>query len=277
MGLDVCAIQRGCVYDGPGVRTTVFLRGCTLRCPWCCNPETVYTDRINFTDDSRCLLLKGYASELCRECERNGGERLLLDCPFGVVYPSFKTYSEETLLSAMLRDDTLYKASEGGVTFSGGEPLMHSRQLVPVLEQLHRYDVSVFFETTLMVDEQSVIAILNYTDGFIVDIKLQPEMFLHTSSYYDQIKQRLKLLRGKRVAFRMVYVDSLRPYAQEVCSALSQMGVNKVELLLCHNLAGQKYVRLGLPFRDMRADSVGMEEFMESMRLYHICVSKLSL
>lgn len=277
MELDVCAIQRGCVYDGPGIRTTVFLRECPFRCPWCCNPESIYVDKTQFIDNDRCLRLKGLTSNICNLCERNGGKRPLSDCPLGVCYPVSKKYNEKELISTLLKDKSLYKESGGGVTFSGGEPLLHTTALLPVLDALCRQGISVFFESTLMVEERELDDVLPYAEGFIVDLKLQPEMCLHSESYLGCILKRLKQLRGRKLLYRMVFVNSMQPYAKEVGLVLSQMGIDSIELLKCHNLAIRKYARLGLPFYETKSDSLAMNEFANVLRSYEIQVRTLSL
>ena len=95
--LEVTAIQRGCVYDGMGVRTTVFLKGCPFSCPWCCNPETLYSSPLFFIDNQKCIKEKGLSSSLCRKCIRNGGFDTLECCPFGVSEATSRLLSVEEL------------------------------------------------------------------------------------------------------------------------------------------------------------------------------------
>lgn len=115
--LEVTAIQRGCVYDGMGVRTTVFLKGCPFSCPWCCNPETLYSSPLFFIDNQKCIKEKGLSSSLCRKCIRNGGFDTLECCPFGVSEATSRLLSVEELANYLLRDKDLFYLSGGGVTF----------------------------------------------------------------------------------------------------------------------------------------------------------------
>lgn len=133
--LKITNIQRGCVYDGPGVRTTVFLRGCTYRCPWCCNPETI-SERDHYLDWAKCQDYKGRTSTLCDSCERLGGKKPLSECPFGVYEKTYKEYDAKSLERELEKDYELMRASGGGVTFSGGEPLLFAKELEPILESL---------------------------------------------------------------------------------------------------------------------------------------------
>lgn len=127
--LNITSIQRGCLYDGPGVRTTVFLRGCILKCPWCCNPETIFLENDFFLDNSKCLKIKHINSSLCDNCERYGGAISVDNCPFGVSERISDIYPFEDLINELLKDKTLFDATGGGITFSGGEPLLQVADL----------------------------------------------------------------------------------------------------------------------------------------------------
>ena len=100
----VSAIQRLCLQDGPGVRTTVFLKGCYLCCPWCCNPETIYYDKDTY-------LLKSPEKcgkySLCSSCELNGGNRRKEECPFDVYVPTYTDYEFEELFQVLIRDESI--------------------------------------------------------------------------------------------------------------------------------------------------------------------------
>ena len=200
-------IQRGCVYDGPGIRTTVFLDGCAMDCPWCCNPE---------------MGAKGIAAG-CRE------------------------YSPSELADVLARDAGLFRTSGGGVTFSGGEPLLQADGLVPVLELLR--DIPVWFETALQVPAAAVNAVAPYASGFIIDLKLQREMH-PDGKYLEMLRNAFALMGDVRKVFRLVFVDSVWEDRDRVVEMLRSLGVESLELLKCHNLAASKYAALGLAFRD---------------------------
>ena len=205
----ITSIQRGCVYDGPGVRTTVFLKGCSLHCPWCCNPETISQSQQWFCDDSKCLVKNGMKSNLCQNCIRCGGESKEQNCPFGVLTPVSDEIEAKQLVELLLKDKELYGES-GGVTFSGGEPLLQAEVLLPVLQVLRKADVNIAFESTLFVPSKKLEIILSQTNTMIVDLKLQREQG-NIPIYLSRVRENLELLNEYEIniLYRLVFVNSL--------------------------------------------------------------------
>lgn len=259
--LRVTNIQRGCVYDGPGVRTTVFLKGCSLRCPWCCNPETISFEKQWFIDDTKCLYLHGNASKLCEQCERVHGQRSISECLFGVAEAVSSDYSVDELFKILLKDKNLYKESKGGVTFSGGEPLMQAESLVMLLHKLKEVGIHITFETTLVASEKSLEFVLPYANLFIIDLKLQPQMKLTDSDYINCIQHKLSSLYDKNKLFRLVFVDDVYAHKEDILYALRKLDVTSIELLLCHNLGEKKYEKLSKQNQLFNADATKMESF----------------
>lgn len=259
--LRITSIQRGCVFDGPGVRTTLFLKGCTLQCPWCCNPETISSAEQYFIDDDKCLFRKGINSAFCELCERIDGSRSILLCPFGVVEKVSKDYYTADLIKILLKDISLFKGTNGGITFSGGEPLLQADALIPLLKRLKERDVHIAFETTLTVPERLLLLILPYSDLFIVDLKLQPQMYLYKDEYLSLVKKMISLLSGKQILYRMVFVNQMNSVRYSVLSRLSFLKIESVELLLCHNLGKRKYQKLLKKDVDFSASKSEAEQF----------------
>ena len=275
--LKVTSIQRGCVYDGRGVRTTVFLKGCSLHCPWCCNPETISADNEIFIDESKCLKNQGYPGRFCRSCVRCGGEQPETACPVGVGESVAKEYAPDELYEILIKDSELFAQTGGGVTFSGGEPLLQAEGLLPLLGKLKQGNIDIVFETTLVAPTDTLSQILPYADGFIVDFKLQPQMKLHDMAYLRRIKEHYSLLQGKRITNRLVFVNELAEHREQVVSVLRELGIEQIELLLCHNLGMKKYEKLGLAHTDCSADKKLMEKFIQSLNVEKITVSKLTI
>ena len=229
--LRVANIKRGCVCHGPGVRTTVFLPGCPLNCPWCCNPE-----------------MRDISNKEWQE------------------------YAPDKLAARLLQDKSLFKRSGGGITFSGGEPLLSAKELKPLLEILAKDNVSIFFETTLMVKEELIKDIAGYTDGLIVDLKLQPEMEGYDNSLVIRnIRQFRELIKY----YRLVVTDSIIDKSEEVVGFLQSNQISSIELLKCHNLAQKKFLDLGITAKNYSPDSTSFGKFCENIKNMGICVNRL--
>lgn len=265
MPLDVTSIQHGCVYDGDGVRTTVFLRGCPFCCPWCCNPETLRPHGTMFIDESKCLVNKGIESPLCKDCERTMGQRGIMQCPLEVAELTSKEYSINALYEELIADISLYKQSNGGITFSGGDPLLHSEQLIPLLNKLKSTDIHIAFETTLYFHNKEVLCdVSKYVDQWIVDLKLQPVNY--KEDFETIITNNLSFLQhqGKNLLFRLVYVEGMD--ASKILEVLQRLDITILEVIKCHALAKTKYQKLGLTF----------EDYTPREELFHDFVNKLS-
>lgn len=274
--LEVTAIQRGCVYDGHGVRTTIFFRGCPFVCPWCCNPETLYSSPTCFLNDDKCLKQKGILSSLCSECERNGGNEPLSHCPLGVSEPVLKIYDSQTLLREIKRDEEVFKSSGGGVTLSGGEPLIHAHYLRPFLESLSNEGISCAVETTLYYKQTEVLeTIILFIHEWIVDLKLQVENY--KPDYVDVVSRNLILLRKKRcnIRFRIVYVDTLK--VADVLKAFTSLNVKTVEVIKCHALSKVKYQKLGMLFADYSPSEESYNRFVSDLKNSGITVNPLKI
>lgn len=277
MSVEITAVQRGCVYDGDGLRTTVFLAGCTLRCPWCCNPES-WSRRSCFFDESKCLALEGIESDLCSACELAGGGRPRTECPFGAATPARRCVSAEELLEICLKDRDVFATSGGGVTFSGGEPLMQARNLLPVLSELKKNDIDICFETTLTVPRESIEAVIPYTASLIVDLKLQPVGVGQSSGYPGSLCATLRAISGRvRIKYRLVFIDAMEDSAAVVAARLEALGVRAVELLQAHSLGGNKYRRLGLEPLDFSASPERLDAFATALARRGIEVSVVKL
>ena len=274
--LEVTAIQRGCVYDGMGVRTTVFLKGCPFSCPWCCNPETLYSSPLFFIDNQKCIKEKGLSSSLCRKCIRNGGFDTLECCPFGVSEATRRLLSVEELANYLLRDKDLFYLSGGGVTFSGGEPIIHIPNLLPLLEILNSEQINCTMETTLYCkNDRGILGIIPYVDEWIVDLKLQQENY--REDYDDVIMHNLQILRDSNanILYRLVFIDSMD--ANEIVKRLKKIDVLSIEVLKCHALAESKYHKLGLSFKGYVPSEKYYSDFVNALLMVGIETKKVAL
>lgn len=274
--LSVSSVQRGCVFDGPGVRTTIFLKGCTLHCPWCCNPENISFNDENFIDDEKCIFLNGMDSQICIDCERRTGKRSISKCPFGVSVPVAEDLDATEVFDLIDRDKDVF-GEKGGVTFSGGEPLMQAKQLVPTLQLCKVDKIHILFETTLFVKAEMLEAVLPYVDGFIVDLKLQPEQG-DISKYIEIVRNNLAIIGcGITTYYRLVFVDSMFNAKGEVLRLLKLLRVSAIELIKCHNLGKKKYENLHEENYDFTANDSLYQQFADFLAKNKIEVSLLKI
>ena len=233
-------IQRFSLHDGPGIRTTVFLKGCNLRCPWCSNPENLNSYPETFYKDG---------------LEGNYG----------------KYYTPEELVNECLKDKNYYvgELSEpknwltvdkenieklpGGVTFSGGECLLQMEQLVPVCQALHGEGVHISVETSLFVPEEYIALALEYIDFFYIDMKiLNPKRCNEVEK--GNIELYLKnidtvIRAGAKVVIRVPVIGNntdSEENRREVYKLLKKYKdrILKIELIKEHNLGETKYKSL---------------------------------
>ena len=214
--LKVLKIQRTCVHDGPGIRTTVFFQGCGLRCLWCQNPESI-------------SLLPGPDAR--------------------------EDVAVSEIMEVVLRDRDYYAATGGGVTFSGGEPLLqHPGSLLLLLEALQAENIHTAVETSLHVPTETIDKVAPQIDLFLVDLKIVGHDDLHrkfTGQDSELIHRNIKrLLELKaRVKFRMVIVpghNDDQAHIRAAAEFLRSLGYDTVELLKYHNMYEDKARRLGL-------------------------------
>ena len=265
MKAKIFEIKRFAVHDGDGIRTTVFFKGCPLKCVWCHNPEGIdfkaelayyenkcigcgkcivvcpekahiIKDGVHFLDREKC---KG-----CGECEKAClNEALTL---YG------KEYTLEELLPKLLEDKEFYENSEGGVTLSGGECLMNPDFCRELLKELKIRGINTAVDTSGFVSREAIEKVLPYTDIFLYDLKaLDEDVHIKCTGHSNKIiTDNLRYIDncGKRTEIRIPYVpgynDDQIPKIAEFLKGLKN--VTKVRVLPYHNYAGTKYKALGM-------------------------------
>ena len=246
----VTAIQRLCVNDGPGVRTVVFLKGCYLQCPWCCNPEAIHYDEDEYLDKGNCKYPE--RNPICKNCELHGGLATKDRCPLGAFEKTYKDYEVEKLFDLLMRDATLYKDG-GGITFSGGEPLLQAVAIKPLLQRLKDEDIHIAFETTLYAPSAQYDAVKAYVDYWLVDLKFQFGYMTNKDYTVDindfNVNLQNLLSSEKAVVYRMVVMEEMMEKASQIIQRLKGHGIDGIELLSYHGLAESKYKELGKVFK----------------------------
>jgi glycyl-radical enzyme activating protein len=250
-------IQRFSIYDGPGIRTTVFLKGCNLRCQWCHNPESFLAmPEISF-DSAKCIG--------CGRCFENckfGGHRIdregahihvqencqnclacVDECYARALSAIGKEYTPEELMEELADDFPYFKncKSGGGITFSGGECMLQPDFLVDVSRACREQGISIAIDTAGNVPYSSFEKTNPYADYYLYDLKAyHPEVHrMATGVSNEMILENLILLLndGKKVIVRIPVIPEINakelPYIRDF---LREHRVEKVELLAYHNM-----------------------------------------
>lgn len=258
--LRVTGVQRFSVHDGPGIRTTVFLKGCSLRCPWCCNPENMKPEREVYFRAGRCT----GCLECVRTCEFlerpedifRYPEKVVCaeNCPTGAMGIYGEDISACELADLVLRDLDYYEATGGGVTFSGGEPLLQAEGILAVLEKLDGIHTAV--ETSLHAPPENLEVLLDRVDLFIVDVKILTEKASTIGGDVRLFKRNFRLLSYSDTILRF---PAVKPYTfnseniDRLIEFMRNNGIDEIEVLGAHRLATEKYRSLNLEMEEFEA------------------------
>ncbi len=254
MTATVFDIQRSSFVDGPGIRTTVFFKGCNLRCAWCHNPESqsaapqmmFYADKC--VGCGKCLEKCPHdlrSCELCGKCE--------LYCPAEARRVCGKKYTADDLLTEILADKLFYDTSGGGVTFSGGECMLYPDFLTELLQKCKEQGVHTAVDTAGHVLFSHFERVLPFTDMFLYDVK---SMDTQVHKAYTGVDNTLildnlarLLARGARVWIRVpviVGVNDNEGEMRALAAFLEKHGApEKIELLPYHAMGESKARAIG--------------------------------
>lgn len=154
-------IQRFCINDGPGIRTTIFMKGCPLRCIWCHNPESQ-------SPDSEIMFFSDKCTN-CGSCQNTEIKNFV--CPNNAKEICGSDLCADSVVEQVLKDSIFYKTSGGGVTLSGGEPLFQHEFCLELLQKLKKNNLHTAVETCGFASEDSIKSIAGFTDLFLFDYK----------------------------------------------------------------------------------------------------------
>ena len=181
-------IQKFCLQDGPGIRTTVFLKGCNMKCKWCHNPESMEAEPTLMYFKNKCNNCKAcenvcsfkvhdFSSEYhalhrnrCIKCGKC--VEVCLQQALDIIG---KEYTVEQVMNEIVKDEKYYLTSNGGVTFSGGESTLQFDFLLELMQQCKQRNYHIALETNGLFSEEKLLALMDYTDLFLFDYKLTDE------------------------------------------------------------------------------------------------------
>ncbi|WP_026895340.1 trans-4-hydroxy-L-proline dehydratase activase [Clostridiisalibacter paucivorans] len=277
-------IQKYSVHDGPGIRTTVFLKGCPLNCWWCHNPESQNIDfQIMYFKD-RCT-----GCGICeKRCPENAIEikdgKAIIDheictlcgkcedfCPNEARKFVGKYMTTTELMKEIKKDEIFYEESGGGVTFSGGEPLVQIDFLQNMLKLCKEEEIHTTVDTSGYSKWENIEKIIDYTDLFLYDIKIMDDYrhnkYMGVSN--KVILENLKRLSqaGSNIYVRIPIIKGVNDDIENIQSTiefLKDINILQVNLLPYHKMGMEKYDRLSMDYR-LTGDEKPSEEVMNSL------------
>lgn len=240
----ISSIKRMEIHDGDGVRTTVFFKGCTLKCIWCHNPESISPMEQTAFFSVKCAS--------CGLCKGEKNKSTSLKCPTDALTHFGTEYEADKLYEILAKDKAYFDNSGGGVTFSGGECLMQADFAKELAEKLKEKGISVYIDTCGYVKKEAFEKIIPFTDKFLYDIKAIDSK-VHkecTGKDNDLILSNLRFIleKGCDVEIRYPLVKGYNDgEAEKIGEFLKKCNFSgKVKVLQYHDFSGSRYEALGM-------------------------------
>ena len=284
-------IRRYSINDGPGIRITIFTKGCPLKCKWCHNPESQSPEVQKFYTASKCigaqdcieicpedalsLTPEGIVTdyELCTLCGKCADA-----CPSKAIEMSGKLYSVEELLAIIEKERVHIDQSGGGVTFSGGEPLMHPEFLIEMLKACGQKGLHRVVDTSGFADTKTLLEVAKHTDLFLFDLKLMDPIQHKKWTGVDNrlILKNLKLLAEKEanINIRIPLIKNVNTSEEEIremAEFASALPGEKpvVNLLPYHNIASGKYKKLEITYDEGEMGEPSEKKIQQAVEIFN--------
>ncbi|MBE6706373.1 MAG: glycyl-radical enzyme activating protein [Ruminococcaceae bacterium] len=272
-------IQKFCTSDGPGIRTTVFLKGCPLRCVWCHNPEShSFSDELSYNSDN-CISCGRCVMSCPNQCHKiiNGGhvfDRNACRSCFRCIQPACKALkrygyeiSADEIIQDAMKDEAFYRNSGGGITLSGGEPFAQPEFCVEILKKAKENGLHTCIETCGHISTDILAQSLDFVDLYLFDYK-ETDPVKHTE--YTGVDNTLILenLRyinsvGKQIILRCPLIptfnDTKEHFEGIADIANKYANIIKVEIEPYHDFGCNKYEQLGKAINE-QIKSIGVSE-----------------
>jgi pyruvate formate lyase activating enzyme len=232
------------IHDGPGIRTTVFFKGCPLSCKWCHNPESRDKNPLKIFDAQKCIKCKFCESSIWSEN----------NCPANAHYTIGYKTDISNLMKEINKDLLFYEQSGGGVTFSGGEPFYQADFLLEILAKCKSDCIQTAIDTCGYCDAEILLKAAETTDYFLYDIKFidnkKHKKFCGVSN--EIILKNLKFLAEvkSKLLIRIPIIPGINDDTREMSGIYNFIknfkNIEKIHLLPYHNIHSGKYDRIGM-------------------------------
>lgn len=281
-------VQRYSLHDGPGIRTVIFLKGCSLACGWCANPESINGFReVMFSPDKciDCGICLDFATNgevtpdpkgkviLHRENIKPGALQWAENCPTGALRVYGQRRTVDDLVAEAARDKLFFDRSGGGVTFSGGEPLLQALFVAQASEELHRLGITTAVETCGNVQLRALKVVEPHMDLYLCDLKLLDDSAhqLATGGTNQRVLDTIRYLgehHAKRTMVRTPLIPDVNMASEQIeanIAFLCSVGVRHYDVLPFHRLGTGKYTGLGREYSFAHTETPP-EELVEEYR-----------
>lgn len=264
--LNVFDVERGSFHDGPGIRTVVFLKGCPMRCAWCQNPESQSAKPQILQYKKKCIGCGNCIRRCPGRCISVKDQEVFIDrehctgcgdcadgCHAEALNLSGRSFTTDEVLAKIREDASFFAISGGGVTVSGGEPLMQYQEVAELLKKCREEGYTTAIETCGCAEYEAFEAVLPYLDYLFYDVKI-----LDTAVHKkycgvgnERILDNLRRLGGARIDLTVRTpiipgVNDSEQFIRELGDFLRQVErIRSVELLPFHSMCTNKYEALG--------------------------------
>lgn len=260
-------IQRFSIHDGPGIRTIVFLKGCPLSCPWCCNPESQTVNPVIMFQPETCIDC-GKCFQACPNGAISRTNPARVDhkkcvgcgecasiCPTGSLVLKGEKMTVTQLIDILKKDRATYRKSGGGVTISGGEPLTQWKFVTELLKGCKAQGWHTAIETTGFGSEEAVESVFPYIDLALMDIKgMDPVRHKEVTGVSNEVihKNAKRISELTKLVIRVPTIPTVNAFPEEFVKisnfAKTLNGVDTIHVLPYHTYGENKYGLLGMDY-----------------------------
>ncbi|WP_236913734.1 glycyl-radical enzyme activating protein [Clostridium sp. Cult2] len=285
-------IMKYSIHDGPGIRTTVFLKGCPLSCLWCHNPESQNINNNLMFFPNRCI-----GCRVCIEaCTQNAIKEVkgmvitdkgkciecghcTLVCYAEAREMAGKTMTVNQVVYEIVKDKDFYEQSGGGVTFSGGEPLMQPKFLIELLKEMKKRGIHTTVDTSGFASKQIIEEVSRYTSLFLYDLKhmnpIKHQKYTGMSNYIILENLRFLSEMNKEIIIRIPIIPRVNDSEEDLKAFRDFIktlpNVKEVNLLAYHNMGEEKYNRLGILYKMKGIEETSLEKLDFALNIINSC------